>query len=258
MSPELETSKRRILNEIKRTTETNGGVPLGVARFSQETGIKDSDWRGKIWARWGDAIREAGFQPNQLQTAYDEEVLIEKFIALARELGHFPVATEIKMKARSDERFPWHNTFARFGSKRQFAAKVLDYCQGRAGYEDVAALCGPAAEQLAEQQQSEDSAEASPTNFADSTKEGYVYLGLLKLGREKRYKIGKAVLVERRRDQISLQLPEDLELVHAIKTDDAYGIEDYWHRRFATKNTKGEWFSLSRQDVEAFRRRKFM
>jgi hypothetical protein len=83
-------------------------------------------------------------------------------------------------------------------------------------------------------------------------------MGLLKIGREKRYKIGKAVLVERRADQISLQLPEDLELVHAIRTDDAYGIEDYWHRRFETKNTKGEWFSLSRQDVEAFKRRKFM
>jgi hypothetical protein len=85
-----------------------------------------------------------------------------------------------------------------------------------------------------------------------------VYLAVLKLGREKRYKVGKAVLVERRKDQISLQLPEDLELVHAIRTDDAYGIEGYWHRRFATKNTKGEWFSLSHDDVQAFKRRKFM
>jgi hypothetical protein len=83
-------------------------------------------------------------------------------------------------------------------------------------------------------------------------------MGLLKLGREKRYKIGKAVLVERRTDQISLQLPQDLELVHAIRADDAYGIESYWHRRFAAKNSKGEWFSLSREDVQAFKRRKFM
>ena len=83
-------------------------------------------------------------------------------------------------------------------------------------------------------------------------------MGILKLGREKRYKIGKAILVERRADQISLQLPEDLELVHTIRTDDAYGIEDYWHKRFAAKNTKGEWFSLSRQDIDAFKRRKFM
>ena len=71
-------------------------------------------------------------------------------------------------------------------------------------------------------------------------------------------KIGKAVLVERRTDQISLQLPEDLELVHAIRTDDAYGIESYWHKRFAVKNSRGEWFSLSREDIQAFKRRKFM
>jgi hypothetical protein len=91
-----------------------------------------------------------------------------------------------------------------------------------------------------------------------NTKDGYVHMALLKLGREKRYKIGKTVLVERRTDQISLQLAEDRELGHAIRTDDAYGIEEYWHKRFAAKRTRGEWFSLSRQEIEAFRRRKFM
>jgi hypothetical protein len=96
------------------------------------------------------------------------------------------------------------------------------------------------------------------TNSRISTNDGWVYMALLKLGREKRYKIGKAVIVGRRTDQISLQLPEDLELVHKISTDDAYGVEDYWHRRFSSKNTKGEWFSLSREDVQAFKRRKFM
>jgi hypothetical protein len=240
--------KQHILKEIRRTAEANGGVPLGAARFFKETGIKDSDWRGKIWARWGDAVRDAGFQPNQLKTAYDEEVLIEKFIGLARDLGHFPVDTEIKMKARSDDSFPWHTAFARLGSKQQFATKILDYCKDRAGYEDMMVLCAPIAARSTAHQQSKDSIDGL----------AFVYLGLLKLGREKRYKIGKAVLVERRTDQISLQLPEDLELVHTIRTDDAYGIEDYWHRRFAAKNTKGEWFSLSRQDVEAFKRRKFM
>jgi hypothetical protein len=138
-------NKQRILNEIKRTAAANGGVPLGRARFFQETGIKESDWIGKIWPRWGDAVREAGFQPHQLQTAYSEAVLIEKFISLTRELGRFPVATEIKIKARSDDSFPWHNTFARFGSKRQFAAKILDYCKGRSGYDDIITLCAPIA-----------------------------------------------------------------------------------------------------------------
>jgi hypothetical protein len=246
--------KKRILTEIRRTAEANGGVPLGRAKFLQETGIKDSDWLGKIWARWGDAIVEAGLQPNRLQIAYDPDLLIEKFIGLARDLGHFPVVAEVKMKARGDTSFPWHNTFARFGSKREFAERIVGYCNGKTGYEDIVALCEP----IAERQQPKRDPLPPPADSAANTKDGYVYLGVLKLGREKRYKIGKAVLVERRRDQISLQLPEDLELVHAITTDDDYGIEEYWHRRFASKNTKGEWFVLSRQDIDAFRRRKFM
>jgi hypothetical protein len=87
------------------------------------------------------------------------------------------------------------------------------------------ALCAAiATERPAEHQQPEDSVDGLAIDSTD-TKEGYVYMGLLKLGRKKRYKAGKAILVERRTDQISLQLPEDLELVHAIKTGDAYGIE---------------------------------
>jgi hypothetical protein len=43
----------------------------------------------------------------------------------------------------------------------------------------------------------------------------------MKVGREKRYKIGKANIVEQRTRQVAVSLPEDLELIHAISTDDA-------------------------------------
>jgi len=46
-------NKRHILDEIKRTAAANGGVPLGISRFSQETGLKDSDWRCKILGKMG-------------------------------------------------------------------------------------------------------------------------------------------------------------------------------------------------------------
>jgi Meiotically up-regulated gene 113 len=244
--------KPHILSEIRRTAEANGGIPPGRARFTQETGIKDSDWPGKIWARWGDVIRDVGLKPNDYVTAYDDDVLIEKFIELGRELGHFPLLVEVRMKTRRDHGFPAHSTFARLGTKRQFAAKILNYCKDRVGYEDMAALCAPVVAEPGK---------LPPPGCIDpptDTKAGYVYLAVLKLRREHRYKIGKAVLVERRTDQISIQLPETRELVHTITTDDAYGIEAYWHERFAAKNTNGEWFSLSRQDLDAFKRRKSM
>jgi hypothetical protein len=169
-----------------------------------------------------------------------------------RELGRYPVKTELRFKEHHDKTFPTHGAFERMGSKAHFAAKLAAYCTGRAGYEDIAAFCAP----IAEPQKLE--SDGSPASSIATTKEGYVYLAVLKIGREKRYKVGKAVLVARRTDQISIQLPEDLELIHAIRTDDAFGIEEYWHKRFSAKNTKGEWFLLLREDIQAFKKRKFM
>lgn len=39
-------TKERLLDEIRRTTELNGGTPLGQRRFTADTGIPDHTWRG--------------------------------------------------------------------------------------------------------------------------------------------------------------------------------------------------------------------
>ena len=68
-------TKSHILAAIKRTAAANGGEPLGQMKFFKETGIKKTDWYGKYWARWGDAIKEAGFSPNQMRDALETDAV---------------------------------------------------------------------------------------------------------------------------------------------------------------------------------------
>lgn len=72
------------------------------------------------------------------------------------------------------------------------------------------------------------------------------------------YKTGKSNHVGRRQYQIALQLPEPVNTLHSIATDDPDGIEIYWHNRFKNKRAEGEWFSLSQDDIRAFKARRFM
>ena len=77
--------KQEIIEEISRTAKSNKGKALGRQRFESETGIKMSDWYPHFWLRWGDALKEAGFTPNQLSTAISSDAAIEKLICLIRQ-----------------------------------------------------------------------------------------------------------------------------------------------------------------------------
>lgn len=239
-------NKQHVLAEIKRTAQENGGAPLGWKRFFSETGIRYHDWFGKYWSRWGDAVREAGFEPNKLTEAYGDELLIEKYIGLVRDLGRIPVKGELRLKKRRDASFPNEKAFERFGSKGQLIAKVLEYCTIHAGFDDVAPLFRQVPLDRAETPHEQENAEIEVI--------GAIYL--LKSGRY--YKIGRTNALGRREYELAIQLPAKAKTVHVIRTDDPTGIEAYWHNRFAAKRSNGEWFELGASDVQAFKRRKFM
>jgi hypothetical protein len=236
-------TKNHILEEIQRTASENGGTALGKGRFLAETGIKESDWSGKYWTRWSEAIAEAGFSPNKLNQALSDDQLLGALAKFVQELGHFPVDAELRMKARNDKGFPSTSTLKRYGGKSGVAARLLEFATERE-LPDVAGICGPVAVQ-----------EVAVAEKI-STEEPFGFVYLLRSG--KFHKIGRSNAVGRRERELAIQLPEKATLVHSIKTDDPAGIEDYWHRRFRDRRKNGEWFALTVADVTVFRRRRFM
>ncbi len=123
-------NKSFILEEIKRTAGANGGVPLGWRKFEQETGIKESEWLAKIWPRWSDALREAGFKPNQLTGAYDKTELLQKYASLAKELGRLPSSNDLRFRTRNEKEFQARALLEnRFGLMRELVKQIGDYCR---------------------------------------------------------------------------------------------------------------------------------
>lgn len=236
-------NKQQILDEIRRlTVAANGKVP-GSQRFKSETGIGKHGWYPKYWLRWGDAIREAGLEPNSISVAFSTDFLVMKYIDLIRELGRFPIEGDLIIKRQRDKTFPNRGAFNTLGSKSERARKILAYCSEHTDCADVMSLCTEVIS-------------SSPSDNLDSSIEtptmGFVYL--VKHGSRREYKIGKTFNPIRREGEIALQLPEKLEPIHYIKTDDPSGIEKYWHGRFADKRKEGEWFALSVADVQAFKK----
>jgi hypothetical protein len=237
--------KQYILDEIRRTATANGGEPLGRDRFSNETSVRKSDWYGVYWARWGDALKEAGFKPNQLTEGYDEAELLDALVGFIRELGHLPNEGELRIRTRRNDGFPHATTIRRLGTKSEVAVKMLSHLKSQDGFADIVAICEPLAKMPAK---------VRPTKAAANTADGFVYL--IRSG--KRYKLGATNDLATRSKAISVQMPDATKTEHVIRTDDPFGIEAYWHRRFAEKRTNGEWFELTREDVLAFKRRKTM
>lgn len=237
--------KQDILNKIRRLAEANSGIPPGQQKFANETGLAESKWRGVYWTKWSEALREAGFTPHAYNIAQPPEQILSKLAGLVRKKGRFPTSAEMRLEKKLDLDFPWHNTITRLGNKETLTAKLREFCTKHDSYQDLVQLLSPVSE----------NANQEPLNsYRQAAERGCVYL--LRSG--KFFKIGCTNDIGRRSYELRIQLPEKSKLIHEIKTDDPKGIEFYWHRRFADKRANGEWFSLSQDDIAAFKRRKFM
>lgn len=210
--------------------------------FAKETGIAEHQWRGRHWARWGDALSEAGFQPNDWTGRSDANAILSGVITACRHYGRLPTNAELEILRRSDSTIPNPKVIRdNFGRRPDLIAALTKHAASDPACGDVAAMLPNQGEP----------ASSRPSSLKQA--DGFVYL--IKSGDF--YKIGRSDDAERRFKQITIALPDKAELFHTIRTDDPPGIEAYWHRRFADRRANGEWFKLTAQDVAAFRKRKF-
>ncbi len=237
-------SRQEILSEIRRTAESNGGRPVGRGRFRELTGISDYAV-AQHFATYGEAVREAGLEPNTLQGRLDDRDVLRRLIELTLALGHVPTSNELRRARAADRSIPTTGVFERLGSKDERAVKALQLCRDLPEYRDLEVILEAYVSQLEARSDTPSDPDTSNVRY------GFVYLAR---GHRGEYKIGRTNLVDRRITEVGVTSPVELTLVHEIKTDDPAGVEAYWHRRFADRRMRGEWFRLSAKEVAAFRR----
>jgi hypothetical protein len=197
--------KERILSEIRRLAEENDGRLLGRNRFFEATGIRESDWLGRYWARRSDAVEEAGLQPNAMQGRTDDREALRRLALETRRFGYLPTYAEMRMQRLKDQRLPSNGVYERLGPKRTLAARLAAFCEEEGDYADVLDIVSPLLD-----------SEEPPTREGEegigSVEHGFVYL--LRSGRY--YKIGHTNSAGRRAYELAIQLPERPTPIHEI------------------------------------------
>jgi Meiotically up-regulated gene 113 len=244
--------REEILDAIRDYAKRHDGIAPGIVAFTAECGLKPSHIVGRHWARWSDAVAEAGLVPLTLQQRRSDDETLRYLATLLRDLGHLPTKSELRLAARRVPGFPSHSTFDRLGTSAARAEALEQFCDAHSEFADVVQLVRAARSvELDPAKVTDDDTEARATDGVGTTTIGFVYPA--RSGRH--HKVGKTNSVGRRMYELGIQLPEKLDLVHYLATDDPDCIERYWHERFASKRLNGEWFALTRSDIAAFRRR---
>lgn len=230
--------KQEIIRQIQALVKANDGVVPGYQKFEVTTGIRNHEWRGKIWRSWSDALEEAGFSANKFSARLDADPLLEAVSKLALRKGKFPTSGDLLFESSNVSGFPRAKTILARWNMRELADALKDYSV-KNKLTDVISLCNDYLEKNPPKVIEEDT---------ETEKLGYVYL----IRYERHFKIGRTTSLVRRSRQVQIELPNETLLVHSILTDDPVGVEAYWHKRFADRRGNGEWFNLSKADIAAF------
>ena len=247
-------------SKIQEIAKENGGRPPGAELFYSSTGTKESGWRRKTWNEWnswGDVLEEFGFPRGKFIVGLDRGTILGQIASYIQSLDppRYPVQDELIRAKRRGFEIPSGGAIRRqFRDRDELVRALVEFCEGKGEFSTALQICrgvapvgrGPIFEEGPEE------------SAGSKSSPGWVYL----IKAQAAYKIGFSRAPYRRAAEIANQSAAGAELVHKIETDDPEGIEEYWHRRFASKRLNGinklssEWFALTADDVKAFKRRK--
>jgi len=233
-------SKESIISAYNDLVKKEGRA-IGMGVFQRETGISSYYWNGGYWRSWSAFQTDIGHTPNSKTPKTPDEVVLCHFAELALEKNAVPTQGDLVLKKKSDPSFPDKAVFRRWGGHEALLTQVATYIEDKVRF-------APLKELFASR-----GANALDRRLETFAIKGFVYL--LRSG--KNYKLGRTNAAGRRLRELAIQLPENPDTVHVIETDDPEGIERYWHSRFAEKRKGGEWFTLSQEEVRAFKKRRF-
>ncbi len=222
-----EVTEETVLNAVRTLASKTGSTP-GKKAFANLTGISEGQW-SRWWPRWNDLVVAAGLEPNERTPRTDEHESLRQIARLALVLGRVPARADIRIARRDNEALPGDGVAGRLLEGGRLGDRLRELVDEIPELEEIV---------------------GSPTEPPVEVGQigGYVYL--LRSGNH--YKIGATTDVLRREGELQIAVPGGVTPIHHLATDDPYGIEAYWHRRFAQQRTNGEWFLLDRNDVIAF------
>jgi hypothetical protein len=229
--------KLEILNTIKKAAADNGGKCPTLRNFIQTTGIKERMWLGKYWARWSDAVKEAGVTPSHIIISYDASYLLQKITELILEIKKFPTGPEISLKRNSDKTYPSDNCFFySFGGKRLLIKEILRYCNDKPELRQVSGIC------LAEYNRLYQPKEKKAEVF-------FVYI----LSKSEKYQlvISDKFIIP---DEFPKKLP-GCSCYRQFQSRETEIIIATWQNDFADKQDGNNWYKLTREDLKLFERK---
>jgi hypothetical protein len=253
--------KEQFLREVRRIAEENGGTPPGSRAFYASTDTRESTWSGKAWNEWNnwnDVLEDAGYERRAKNEKLPTSGILEQLALLTKKLGRFPVTLDMRREKRTNPDLPNDKTLlTSFGSRDQTLNALKDYCSANPQFTGLLPMLESTVLSGTFKSKGDSNDDVRHDDPLDI---GYVYL----IRSHDVYKIGCTRAPYRRAAEIANQSARGAELLHLISTDDPEGIENYWHRRFASRAVEavnkatGEWFHLSAADIKAFKQRKTM